>query len=278
MINAKQAARLRHKLKTSGRLHAKGQASLDEYDAMRAGKAQTAAPGEPKPGEVPVADPGREDPPPPPNGEPIPGVEPPPPVAPPPPSSESRSSGGKVGDWRDKWRGQIHYSGDGRQMLCEGIGMSLVEGLAALRDETAKVATPRTPDPRALAGMFVLAMDDLLPERARMTPKVGAALLAAGTIVERYYYAEQIKEFLKTDPEHIAWAKKQAERERTEQEHRAAHNAEAAGAEAPPPPPAQYADPTPPPGAPAPNGTAIMVAPAQKPRMTSEELERDGWF
>jgi len=168
-----------------------------------------------------------------------------------------------TGDWRDKWRAQIHYSGDGRQMLCESIGSSIVEGLGALRDETSKVTTPKTPDPRAMAGLFILALDELLPERAKLTPKIGAAALMVGTIGERYYHAKKIEEFLKTDPDHREWLRKQAERERAEQTQRAQHEAEVAAASSPPQQP-QYAEP-PQPDAPAEhNGTSVIANPGPR--------------
>jgi len=239
----------------------KGRPPKDQQSAPE--MAADGADGQPRqsPSDHPSGNPSApaDTPPPPPN------VEPPPRVADAPTPPPGAAAGGASKDWRQKWRDQIHFSGDGRQMLCEGIGNSIVEGLAALREETAKVTTPRTPDPRALAGMFVLALDELLPERAKMTPKIGASVVTIGTIAERYYHAEAIKEFLKTDPTHQEWLRKQAERERTEQEQRAAHEAEVKANT----PPVQYAEPprnTEPPV----NGTAIMLRPEpreqEKPR------------
>jgi hypothetical protein len=227
VIDSKKAARLRHKVKTGNKLSAANQRALDEYEAARTAKAEGKEPDPAAPeSEVKTEKTEIHETPPPVDSAPPPPVnEAPPPV---PPEPAVKVAGAKSGDWRDKWRAQVSFSGDGRQMLCEQIGMSIVEGLSALRDETAKVVSPKTPDPRALAGMFVLAMDDLLPERAKLTPKIGAAVVTIGTVGERYYHADKIAEFMKTDPEHQAWLRKQAERERNEQEQRKAHEAETA--------------------------------------------------
>ncbi len=236
MITSKQAARLRDKKRAGKNLTPANERKLADYEAMRArAKSGDPAPGDQPPGDQPPGEPapaGGEPAPaqdakpaaPPP---PIPDLEPPPAVKDPP-----RATATTGGDWRDTYRKQIHFQGDGRQMLCEQIGMSIVEGLSALRSETAKVTTPKTPDPKLLAGMFILAIDDLLPERARMTPRIGAAVITGGTIVERFYHSKAILEVLKNDPEHIEWLRQQKQREHDEQAARAAHDAEVAAAAA----------------------------------------------
>ena len=179
--------------------------------------------------------------------------------------SSSSSSSGKAGDWREKWRKEIHFADDGRQMLCEMLGGSAVEALGAMCDEMKKAGIQPKVDPRKLMGLYVLALDEVLPARARMSPKVGAVVATTVVVGQRYYYAKEIAEALKNDPEHQEWIRKQAERERTEQAQRAAHDAEAkagtdAGAKAATPS-VQYAEAPAPPSEPAVNGTAIIRRP-----------------
>lgn len=287
MITSKQAARLRHRLKKDGRLPVEKQRQLDEYEAAKDQPRPTGDPapqedrpgGEPQPGPAPdpAAAPASD----PVDPGPMPNVEPPPRVADAPtPKQEERSKGKASGDWRDRWRDHMHFSGDGRATLCEGFGDAITEGLGALCDEMRKAGIEPRIDPRVpfVKAMYVLALDELLPERARLTPKIGAAVATVTVIGQRYYYAEQIAEYLKKDPEHQEWLRKQAEREKAERKHAEAHadevkKAEAAAAEAKPSEP-KFAD------APvdavkpeAVNGTAIMVRP--EPRARKIPLEDD---
>lgn len=247
-ITAQQASKIRYELKLGKRKVSPARiAALAEYDRARAAAAPAATPdasgagddrpaGEPSaagdeakassPTSAPAADPGPLPPPPPPP------LEPPPHVKDPPRAASSPSSG----DWRDAYRKEINFSGDGRQMLCEMVGNSWIEALAGLQAETALVvAAQKTPDVKQMRAVFILAVDDLLPDRARMTPKIGAALVSTGVIVERFVHSKKILAHPKTTKY------SPAERERKEQEQRAAHEAEVRATHANEPPPPETA-------------------------------------
>lgn len=281
-LTSSQAARIRWEIKTGTKnVSVKRRAALADYDAgVRADpevKADDAAPD-----DTAAAKDAAPDPAPAPEPEPDspPNVEPPPRVA----DVPVNVAGGTAkasNDWREKHRTAIAFTGDGRQMFCESIGDMIVQGLGALRDETGKVTNPKVPDPRidAMRSLFVLAIDDIAPDRARLTPRVGAALVTIGTLGERAYHAKKIAEYLKTSPDHQAWLRKQGERERAEadlqrdQAERAAREAGARDAradmeaEAKP----QYAEPPPPPAqtngvhAPPPQRTAPAAAQKSDP-------------
>jgi hypothetical protein len=162
-------------------------------------------------------------------------------------------------DWRTPHRNRCKFSDDGRQMLCESIADAWADGLGALVDDMKKAGmdAPMGLDPRLpnIKSMAVLAFDELLPDRARLTPKVATIIITTAVVGKRAIKHKAITEALKTDPDTIAWKKKQAEREAKEQLERAAHDAEVAAANATPAaPPAQptHAEPPPPPEPPPP--------------------------
>jgi hypothetical protein len=227
-------------------------ASDDDKDSQSGGESQPEGGGE-KPGN---GSPSPAEPPPPANvAADAPPIEPPPPVAKP----AAPQADGKAGDWRAAHRKAIGFSDDGRQMICEQLAGHLTNGLGALCDDMKKAGIDPLVDPRVLRSLYVLALDDILPDRAKLTPKVGAALATITVVGQRAYHHKKITEALKDDPDVIAWKKAQAEREAKEQMARVAHEAEVkAGAtvkqEAP-----KYAEPPEPPLAPErpPNGHAF---------------------
>jgi hypothetical protein len=269
VIDSTKAARLRAKVRAGKGLSPSNKRLLEEYDSHRAEvKGAAPAPGQPKPGgeQAPPADREQGAPPPPPVD---PSVEPPPPVRDAPTSAAAGSPGGGS-DWREKWRKEVRFSDDGRQMLCESIALSIVEGLGALCDEMKKAGVEPRIDPRTIAGIYVLAIDDLLPAKARLTPRIGAVIATSAVVGQRYYHHKAITEALAKDPAHQEWLRKQAERQQQEQAQRAAHDAETAPPPAPEAPP-QYAAPPPPPEPPKVNGTAIMVTPKVRARAVQED-------
>lgn len=111
-------------------------------------------------------------------------------------------------------------------------------------------------DPRLppLQSMAVLAFDELLPEKVRMTPRIGLLAITTATVAQRAYHNKSIAEALKDDPETIEYRnklkKEQERREAHEQLARDKHEreqAEVAAANAP-----QYAEPPPAPPSEAP--------------------------
>ena len=146
----------------------------------------------------------------------------------------------------------IHMGDDGRQFACEMLANAWADGLGALVEDMAKAGIspllgldPRLPRVRAFA---VLAFDEMLPPGAKLSPKMVTLGITTATIGKRVYHHKAITEALKSDPETIAWKKKQAEREAKEQEQRAAHDAEvAAGKAAAQPEQPTHAEPPPPP-------------------------------
>lgn len=265
MIDSKKAARLRAKVRAGKGLSPTNKRLLEEYDSHRA-EVKESAPA-PEGGEqAPPADREQGAAPPPPPVDP--NVEPPPPVKDAPTSSGATSSGGN--DWREKWRKEVRFSDDGRQMLCESIALSIVEGLGALCDEMKKAGVEPRIDPRTIAGIYVLAIDDILPVKARLTPRIGAVIATSAVVGQRYYHHKAITEALAKDPAHQEWLRKQAERQAAEQAQRAAHDAETAPKPAPEAPP-QYAAPPPPPEPPPVNGTAIIASSMKRKREPQED-------
>lgn len=217
-LTSGQAARIRWEIKSGTKnVSVKRRAALADYDAGV--RAEEAKPDDAQPDDTAKDAASADRPAPEPEASPEPdlppNVEPPPRVADA-PVNVAGAKAGTTGDWRDKHRAAINFAGDGRQMLCEAVGKSLTAALGALFDETSKVTSPKVPDPRLFESMFILALDDVLPDRAKLTPKVGAAVVMTATLVERGWHAKKIAEYLKTSPDHQAWLKKQAERERAE--------------------------------------------------------------
>lgn len=153
-------------------------------------------------------------------------------------------------DWRDEHRRRTAFTGDGRKMLCESVADAWATGLGALVDDMVKAgkAPPLGLDPRLpqIKSMAVLAFDELLPERAKLSPKVALLVVTTTTIGARVVHNKAIAEALKDDPDTIAWRKEQEKREAKEHMQAVRHADEVAAA-APPPP--KVADPTPPPAA-----------------------------
>jgi hypothetical protein len=181
----------------------------------------------------------------PPPADTTPPLEPPPRVAAPPPAASA------AGDWRDAHRKRVNMSEDGRQMLCEMLAEQITDGLGALVDEMKRAEVTPMIDPRLVKSLYVLALDEIMPQRARMTPKLGAVLVTTATVGQRFYHHKKITEALKDDPDVIAWKREQAAREAKEQAQRAANQAEVAKAKEPPPE-VKYAEPPPPPDEPPP--------------------------
>lgn len=234
MITSKQAARLRSKKRAGKGLTPENERKLAEYDALGPRKvgrpASAEEPDEPSTTPDPV-----------PEQEAVPeqtavqpdAVLPPPPPPEVPPRVDipkstpaNTNASAKSEDWREKWRKQIHFSDDGRQMICEQLAQHTVDALGALVDDMKKADVAPLIDPRAIVGMYVLAFDELLPARARLTPKIGAVLATTATVGQRAYHHKKITDALKDDPEVKEWKRQQAEREAKEQAQRAAHNAE----------------------------------------------------
>jgi hypothetical protein len=164
------------------------------------------------------------------------------------PRTETSGAGGGGKDWRDKYRASGFVVDDGREMLCLQIANAMIGAVDAMNSDMKKAGI----DPilesmgvttRQLLPVYVLAWDEILPAKARMTPKIGMMVTSATVAGQRYYHHKKITAALKTDPETLEWKKKQAEREAREQAQRAA-NVEAQKSEgkvvqfaAPPPPP-----------------------------------------
>jgi len=178
---------------------------------------------------------------------PLPSDTPPPAISPPPPleaapvvKTNAPASEGSKGDWRSVHRDRCKFSDDGRQMLCESLADAWSDALGALVDDMRKAGmeAPLGLDPRIpnIKSMAVLAFDELLPDRARLTPKVATIIVTTAVVGKRAMKHKAITEALKTDPETLAWKKKQAEREARDQELRAAKAAEVKAGETPKPP------------------------------------------
>lgn len=202
-------------------------------------------------------------------------AEPPPPVEAPPrvmPSKPIEVTHGA--DWRAKHRAAVNFSGDGRQMLCESLADAWADGLGALVDDMRKAGIepfakidPRMPNMKSIA---VLAFDELLPEKAKLSPKVGLLVITTATIGKRAYHHKAITAALKNDPATIEWQKKQAEREAAD---RATHAARAEQAKAAEAPPVQYAEPPPAPEPERPvNGKPFQDKPREVPDRDSAPL------
>lgn len=181
------------------------------------------------------------------NSDPAP---PPPPIEAPPrvaPVAHHVIASSPTGDWRAKHRAQIQFSGDGRQMLCESLAEQWALALGALVDDMAKAGIapiagidPRLPQVKSLA---TLAFDELLPEKAKLSPKIGLVVVTTATIGKRAYHHKAITEALKKDPATVEWQRKQEEREAADKAAHAARAEQAKQATAQPEP--KYAEPAP---------------------------------
>lgn len=175
-------------------------------------------------------------------------------------------------DWRAKYRRSGVATDNGREMICTFAADQLLTVLCAMADDLAKAGVKPVLDPRlqfppnhpragelAMRDMFVLAFDDVLPDRARLTPPVAMAAAATSTTVQRFWHRKRIAEVEKHDPDVQAYqerirteqAAKRAEHERAQAD-AAKAKAEASKPKAQPagPPVSEVAHPAPPPAPP----------------------------
>jgi hypothetical protein len=239
VITSKQAARMRHKQK-HGKLGAAGKAKLDEYDAARARGDKPPSSSSPtndqQSAPETVAEAGAVNSPPgapsspegaAPAAEPLPTPEAPPKVKIETASSSSSSSGGA---WQDKYRKVLAgASADGREMLCTmlaGQFLAVMDNLAT--DIRSIPGKQPVIDPKELYPLYVLGFDQLLPDRARLTPGTAAVVGSGAIVAQRVMLHKEITAAQKQDPNIQKWKREQAEAEAKAKAERAERVAKAA--------------------------------------------------
>jgi hypothetical protein len=101
-------------------------------------------------------------------------------------------------------------------MVCEVIGNGWVDALEAMAVDMRKAGIDPILDPKQMRGMIILAVDEILPARVKMTPRVGALIGTTVVIGQRYANHKKIVAAQKNDPDIAAYKRKQAEREASE--------------------------------------------------------------
>lgn len=262
MITSKQAARLRHKRKSGETISAKANRELDEYEAMRVNRAAaivsdaTSEAGDPPAPAPEVAPPDSP-----------PDVPQAAPEAPPVVKLETPQTASGGVSWQDKYKKQMAVAGmDGREALCVFIGSQWVSALEAMEADLALVNIEPVIPAKALFPVIVIALDQLLPDRARLTPPIAAAVGSSVTAVQRFKHHKKIVEAQKKDPSIQEYKRKQAEEAEAKARAERVAKAAEAGIKSVPDEPIKTAEP--PPSSPPPS---IDHTPSSKPTSSSSD-------
>ncbi len=253
-LTRKQAGERRRylrKKKTAGTITPVEAAELGVLESPEAANAHEAAPGaageppadegeppqpaaQPAPPEADTPPVDAPKPPPvPPAAFPAAGPLPRPPKVAPAPEPEAKASPGHAptGRWQDKWRAKD--GGDGRESTCEGIADQVIGVLKLMADQIKMAGVDPILDPESLRACWVITIDQVLPERVRMTPQMKAVGGSTALLVQRFMKRKEIADAMKVAEDRA----KHDEFRRKQHLHSVPHP------DAPPPPPVQKAEP-----------------------------------
>lgn len=151
---------------------------------------------------------------------------------------EAPTPGASGEPWQAKYRKTAASSGgmDGREMLCTFIGSQWRDVLKAMETDLALVGVAPVIPADALYSVIVIALDQLLPDKARLTPPIAAAVGTTITTGQRFRHHKKIVEAQKHDPSIQEYKRKAEEAEKAARAERVA-KAEAAGIKSVPTPP-----------------------------------------
>lgn len=141
---------------------------------------------------------------------------------------ETQSAGGSGEAWQAKYKKTAASAGgmDGREMLCTFIGSQWRDALKAMEADLALVGVAPVIPADSLYPVIVIALDQLLPDKARLTPPIAAAVATTITTGQRFRHHKKIVEAQKHDPSIQEYKRKAEEAEKAARAERVAKAAQ----------------------------------------------------